>query len=149
MYTKLCHKYRMWPECSDFYDDPKKLLDLGMYSETADELDIAIEMKWVSYCKDGSTTSYWLDAMVSDAVKLYRQKSSEQKYLMQFTFISKQQYKQIDEMIVKTQEQFNEYIDKRTFRKGHVSNLLHKKFVTMNSDSEIYFVMLVWKIESF
>jgi len=150
IFSKLCHKYRMYPECSAFYSD-KKLLDLAIYlKDEYDEKtpDIAIEMKWATFRVDGRPSSFWLNQMINDVTKLYQEKKSSNKYFIQFAFMTREEWFNMGTKIEKTINDFNNSSKERKFKNGKISFLTKKRFITRNAaDKPIIFAMLVWKIE--
>jgi len=145
IYTTLCDKYCMWPE----HSVNGKLLDLGLSMKPSNINcpDIAIEMKWAFFRKNGEIKSAWRDEMIKDAVKLYGQKCFEHKYLIQFSFPLKGDYKFIEESIEATASCFHDYIDKRRFRDAKLTFMFNKSFNTWDAENARVFLMLVWKIE--
>jgi len=149
IYSKLCHKYRMYPESSKFYESDKQLLDLAIYLTDDYEKvpDIAIEMKWAGFRGDKRPFSNWLKQMINDVTKLYQAKVSSNKYFMQFAFISREEWRSIGEVIENTLNDFNNSSKAHRFRNGKLSFLTKKKFLTENNEEKsVYFAILVWKI---
>ena len=148
IFSNLCHKYRMSPECSNFYADGK-LLDLCLYLTDDYEKapDIAIEMKWAGFRNDKRPSAGWLKQMISDVTKLYQAKTPSNKYFMQFAFISQSEWRNLDEKIENTLTDFNNSRKAHKFRNGKLEFLTKERFLTTdNNDKRVCFVMLVWKI---
>lgn len=101
IYTSLLHKYRMWSELKDYYNDGKehgKLLDFGLYfgresnsSDTELYPNVAVEMKWTKLTNKGFFYANWLQSIKRDTAKLSRcnpEYIEAEKYFMQFMFIN-------------------------------------------------------------
>ncbi|MDR0406199.1 MAG: hypothetical protein LBH54_05290 [Clostridiales bacterium] len=147
VFSKLCLKYKMWSECPCFYSD-KKQLDLGIYLEDDYETpDIAIEMKWAGFSADHRLFSNRLEHMINDVTKMYKPKVHSNKYFMQFAFINKNAWHNIDEIIENVQNDFDNRTKSHQFRNGKLSFFTKRKFLPADVEhKDVYFVMLVWKI---
>ena len=96
IYTNLIDKYCMLPEHKT---SNGKFLDLALYSKSKPCIDkhspdIAIEMKWVSFKKNGTISENYRKGMVDDAIKLHKLGSEyDYKYIMQFAVLNENHYR--------------------------------------------------------
>lgn len=150
IYSSLCSKYQMWPE-SSFYKD-KELLDIAMFSDVVDDIeieiepDIAIEMKWVAFTKSGEFYKQSLQNMVADIEKLHTKCDIQNKYIMQFSVVKSDNHKINDSVL---SEQVFLGIDKRKVKKKNIDLIYHDYFNTRGwNEADIWrFYILLWKIE--
>jgi hypothetical protein len=123
-----------------------KYLDLALsLLPDSENLDIAIEMKWVGFRKDGRIYENSRLRMIDDAVKLHML-DFPYKYLMQFAILSEAGYKHID--FQATADEFH-YFDKRQFRNGMLNPkpIFINSFPTWDSDNaRLRFAIIVWEI---
>lgn len=154
IYTNLCSKYQMWPEVT-FYKNTK-LLDLALFhkhlskqyidDETQPwEPEIAIEMKWTGFRKNGEFSVSAIEGMIEDVYKLHKYCDIPNKYVMQFAIIPNSDFTLNKDLL---ELQVYEFIDKRKIRKKSVNLIYSNKFTTfgINEDDDWRFCILLWKI---
>ena len=106
IYTNLCDRYCMRTE---HLTDDGKYLDLALSINPDFDPNIAIEMKWAGFRKNGSLYENSRLNMIDDAVKLHKM-SFSYKYLMQFAILNINENKKINyDTIVKNFYNFNKW----------------------------------------
>ena len=143
IYTNLCDRYCMWPELQT---SNGKFLDLALFLDPDSGYpEIAIEMKWAGFRKDGRIDENSRKGMVDDAIKLHGLDFSN-KYLMQFSIMSENDYKHID---THTTAEYFHFFDKRQFRNSVLNHdpIFIDSFPTWDDVcNPKRFAIIVWEI---
>jgi len=123
-----------------------KRLDLALSSSSKlDNYDIAIEMKWVGFRKDGRISEWARKSMIDDAIKLHNM-DFRYKYIMQFGFLDVNYHKYLN--FEASANEFKNF-DKRQFRKGVLNPdpIFNKSFSTWDRDrNNKHFTLILWEI---
>ena len=153
IFSSLCKQYMIWPEACEFYKHGK-YLDLALYlpselkqkiGSSEDEPDIAIEMKWGGLKQTGEFMKWGLNNFIDDMLKLHRNCTIQNKYLMQFIIL----HRDIEIDGVRLREQILSNIDKRTFRGRDIELVFLNSFNTHGVyESDLWpFYIVLWKIK--
>lgn len=151
--TELCKYYPIWPEYSEGYKN-KQRLDIalefkGKRDDDDDvEPDIAIELKWAGFKKEGQLYTNSLQSLVNDVLKMKRQCIIPNQYFIQFAITDYE----LDLGNQRTKNKFVKSVN-YSFYKNQIKNsklkLLHyENFNTLGkSQTELLkFNLLLWKI---
>lgn len=153
IFSSLCKQYMIWPEVGEFYKD-RKYLDLALYlpnelkrqvNSSEDEPDIAIEMKWGGLKKTGEFMKWGLDNFIDDMLKLHKNCTIKNKYIMQFIIL----HNDIEIDVEMLKEQILSNVDKRSFRGKDIELVYMNYFDTHGvNESELWsFYIVLWKIK--
>lgn len=149
IFGKLCRKYQIWPEQSASYRG-RKILDIALYSKRVKDIDgdvnpdIAIEMKWGGFRKDGTFYQWSVESCIADLYKLRKESRVENKYFMQFIICNadtKWEHKAL-------KAQMMDYIDRRKLKENEIKFIYSTSFDTCGStsDERRSFYILLWKV---
>ena len=151
IFSDLCKKYPIWPECSSYYGDSGKILDIALYAKEQADLeavvdpDIAIEIKWAGFTQDGKFLKWSLDNCVDDLYKLHKECEIPNKYVMQIAISDPLIQWRYDIL----QQQILDRFDKRKIKGKNIKFVFSDSFDTCGGYTEDRkkFYVLLWKIE--
>ena len=153
IFSGLCKDYLIFPEAVEFYKG-RELLDLALFipfkdsngkDSCNDDPDIAIEIKWGGLKKNGEFTKWGVKCFIDDMLKLHKNCTVPNKYIMQFMVIHDEKV-EIDQAVLK--EQILSNVDRRKIRGRDLEFIYYNDFDTMGfSNLEKWkFGILLWKI---
>lgn len=151
IFGDLCKKYPIWPECSRYYGDSRKILDIALFAKDKADLeeevdpDVAIELKWAEFTKEGNFKKWSLDNCVEDLYKLHKMCEIPNKYVMQFAVADPLIQWRCDTL----QQQILGQFDKRKIKGKSIRFVFSDSFDTCgkNIEERRKFYVLLWKIE--
>jgi hypothetical protein len=151
IFADLCKEYKVYPEWSGSYKNMQRA-DIAIWTDekaTEDDMvsDVAIEMKWAHFKKDGFLYDYSIQNLVDDVLKMKRHCVSSNKYFMQLAITDERLDFKSNAAKKKFEDDVNWYFDKRAFRNCWLAFTYHVDFETRGVGDNIrFFNMLLWKI---
>jgi len=151
--TELYRFFPIWPEYVGAYTN-KQRLDVGLLFEAKpdengdSEPDIAIELKWAGFKKDGQLAQYAQQALVDDVVKMKRNCIVKNKYFMQFSITDFSLGLRDGKAKQNLENDVNSRIDRRQIKNHSLALQYYDYFTTLGKTAEnrLYFNMVLWKI---